>query len=81
MNTAFQCTISYPLSKTKSACRINGQRITVTVAIDEGYNGSRIAIGEKIELSFALIQNPGSTKPTEPYEVGIKTNYYQVVAS
>ena len=53
----------------------------MTVAIDEGYNGSRIAIGEKIELSFALIQNPGSTKPTEPYQVGIKTNYYQVVAS
>ena len=55
MNQHFECSTSYPLSNDNFGCRINGQRITVTVAIDEAYPGERINIGEEIRLEFALI--------------------------
>ena len=52
----------------------------MTVSIDDNYPDSRIAIGEQISLNFALIQNPGSTEPPSPYDIEIKTFFYQVVA-
>ena len=42
--------------------------------------GERLAVGELISLEYSLIQNPGSTAPAQPYEIEIKTDYYQVVA-
>jgi hypothetical protein len=55
MNQNFKCSTSYPLSNVNFGCRINGQRITVTVAIDETYPAERINIGEEIRLAFGLI--------------------------
>ena len=31
-------------------------------------------------MQISLVRNPGSTKPTSPYEVEIRTSYYQIVA-
>lgn len=52
----------------------------MTVAIDDFYPDSRISIGDEINLEFSLIQNPGSTAPADPYEIEVKTFYYQIVA-
>ena len=40
MDQDFSCIISEPLGKSK--CRINGQRVTIEIEIDEEYPGARI---------------------------------------
>ena len=77
----FDCVTAYPISQDDMECRINGQRITITVAIDPASPAERIAIGEDISLRFSQIRNPPSTYPTQDYEIEIRTHYYQIVAS
>ena len=69
MNSQFKCVTSYPLSVTDTSCRINGQRVTVSIKLADIYPAERIAIGEKILLDFSEIRNPSSTVPTAPYNV------------
>ena len=69
----FLCTTVYPLSQEDFQYRINGQRVTITVALDETYPADRIAIGEEIKLTFYQVRNPPSTKPTENYRIQIRT--------
>ena len=69
MNSQFKCVTSYPLSVTDTTCRINGQRVTVSIKRAETYLPERIQIGEKITLDFSEIRNPSSTVPTLPYNV------------
>ena len=80
MDSQFNCITTYPLSATESECRINGQRVTVTIKIDDTYPEERIAIDDKITLDFSEIRNPSSTVPTMPYEVQIRTDGYHLVA-
>ena len=80
MGNNFVCKLNYPLSQADSVCQINGQRVTIEVAFDKKFSGERIQIGELISFDFSLIQNPASTTPTEPYEIEIKTGYYQLIA-
>ena len=42
MDDSFDCKIDKPLSNTNSECRINGQRVTITVAIDSTHSEERI---------------------------------------
>jgi len=81
MEQHFDCSVKYPLSAEKTRCRINGQRITIVVALAETYPDTRIKIGEQIGFKFQLIQNPPSTQPTSPYHIEIKTEAYQIVAT
>ena len=78
MGSVFQCNVDSPISG--SLCRINGQRVTIEIKIDTKYDAERIEIGEKLQFDFAPIRNPASTTPTQPYEIEIKTGYYQIVA-
>ena len=50
MDSNFKCKIASPLSQANSECRINGQRVTITVAIDDAYPEERIPIGTPLEI-------------------------------
>lgn len=74
--TKIVCMSEAPLSKILP-CRLNGDRITIDVVAEPGHT---IVEDDAIVIVIGPIYNPGSMKPSDPYDISIRSDTWYEVA-